>query len=345
VVLASIALSLALLAVNAETSTATISTPRRVLAATTALVPGLVVHGLGHLVAGDAETAIDLMWIEGAGVLLGAAGGSALALSGASRTVILPATLATIGGAGLFILSWLADLYGVLADGGIGIARTKDPTLEIRLGLAYVHDPTFDYRIFLTHDFELWLGSFALEPRAWIALDDDNARLGVAARYRVLEASVRGSYFDVRAGWIHHRYSLFSIDTLELELGGRLDLSWISRSLGGAFVESTAGVALELDQFREVELEGRGLLLARFGFGLYLGRGGSDGSEILVYYDHRHDGYAGGTKLRGLISGVPGHFGLAARWDFSPSLGVVLDAATGSAHVIGLSLVYREGAR
>src|SRR5688500_4736150 len=188
------------------------------------------------------------------------------------------ATLSAIGGTGLFITSFLADLFGVLFDGGFGVAPSRDPALELRLGLAYVYDPTFDYRVLLTSGLALWFGRFALEPKALIALDDDNARFGASARYRFLRADRgRGSYFDARGGFLHHRYGSagFSTNTLEIELGGRFDLSALSRTLSGAFLDGGAGVALELDRFREAT-EGRGLLLARFGFGLYLGRGGDD---------------------------------------------------------------------
>ena len=329
--------------VAAQTSTASVSPARRALSAGTALIPGAVAHGLGHLALGETSTALELLAIEGASILLGGAGGAVLAASGASRTLVLPAALATIGGVGLFILSYLADLYGASFESPLGEAA-RTPELEIRFGALYAYDPTFDYRWFLTHQLAYWLGPIALEPKVQIALDDDNARLGISARYRIVEATRRGSRLDLRGGYIHHRYGSadFSTNTLEIELGGRFDLQTLAPTLSGAFVEGSTGVALELDRFGIGVTDGRALLLARFGFGLFLGNGGS---ELLVYYDHRHDDLAGGTKIPGLISGVFGHFGLSALWNFSPSLGVALDAQTGSAHVVGLSLVYREGAR
>ena len=58
------------------------------------------------------------------------------------------------------------------------------------------------------------------------------------------------------------------------------------------------------------------MLLARFGFGMYLGDPAERGGEVVVYYDHRHDDFAAGLKLTGLGSGIPGHFGAEARYYF-----------------------------
>jgi hypothetical protein len=79
-------------------------------------------------------------------------------------------------------------------------------------------------------------------------------------------------------------------------------------------------------------------LLASFGFGMYLDH---RGSELLLYYDHRHDDYAAGLKITGLGSGVAGHFGTASRVYFDDSWGVGLDAQIGSAAVVSLSALFR----
>jgi hypothetical protein len=85
------------------------------------------------------------------------------------------------------------------------------------------------------------------------------------------------------------------------------------------------------------------LLLTRFGFGALLRGAAGPGSEVSVYYDHRHDGYAAGLLMAGLGSGVAGHFGLAGRWYFGRALGVLVDAQAGAALLAGLSLLVREG--
>ena len=50
------------------------------------------------------------------------------------------------------------------------------------------------------------------------------------------------------------------------------------------------------------------LLLARFGYGMYIGRRGGPRGEVSLYYDHRHDDFAAGLKTAGLVSGVAGSF-------------------------------------
>ena len=83
-------------------------------------------------------------------------------------------------------------------------------------------------------------------------------------------------------------------------------------------------------------------MLARFGYGFYLGSATSPRGEMLLSYDNRHDDFAGGLKLPGLGSGPVGHFGVEATV-LPPALGQLRAVAqAGSAHVLGLSLVYRR---
>jgi len=93
-------------------------------------------------------------------------------------------------------------------------------------------------------------------------------------------------------------------------------------------------------------LNASSLLLAHTGFGVYLGQRPPDpslGGEIELYYDHRHDGFAGGLRARGLGSGVPGHFGLRGQYVVSSGWGLRAEAQVGSAWVLGLSALLRVG--
>ncbi|MCA9546843.1 MAG: hypothetical protein KC613_20700, partial [Myxococcales bacterium] len=92
-------------------------------------------------------------------------------------------------------------------------------------------------------------------------------------------------------------------------------------------------------------LEGESLLLAGFAFGLYLGHARDGFGEVALYYDHRHDGYVGGAKLRGLGSGTPGHFGLRTRLRVWGPWGVDLHGEVGATWLGGGSLVYQWGGR
>ena len=104
------------------------------------------------------------------------------------------------------------------------------------------------------------------------------------------------------------------------------------------------GGALELYDFHaarsRLENNAFGLLLARFGFGVYFGNGARSG-EAQIYYDHRHDDFAAGMGVAGIGSGVLGHVGISGRYFFSPSWGVTALAELGSAVVVGASACYR----
>ena len=96
----------------------------------------------------------------------------------------------------------------------------------------------------------------------------------------------------------------------ELSVDTRYDLARVGPSLRGAFVELGLGYALGRIDY---DLSGLSipndlehLLLGRIGFGVTLRGLSAPGSELLVYYDHRHDDYAAGLKLTGLGSGVVG---------------------------------------
>ena len=72
-------------------------------AAGAAVFPGVLLHGMGHLVAGDRPTAYRLMAMEGVGVGLAAGGLATLAATGASRH-LSPLIFATpVAGVGMLI--------------------------------------------------------------------------------------------------------------------------------------------------------------------------------------------------------------------------------------------------
>jgi hypothetical protein len=333
------------------------STARGVAADVSAFIPGLLVHGAGHFVAGDTRTGQRLLALEGLGLGVFAAGGVPLVLTGASRRIVGTAAALTIGGVALFAISALADIYGVVAPaGGFGGAPAALPTWQAELGYRYVYNPVFAYRSFAVYGVELRSRRLRVAASAWLAADDPNARLRLLAGYRVWSGArhvtspaTDGSYLEWQAAFTRHAYlsDRFAVTTGETALAGRVDLVRIGPSLAGSFAEGSVGVALQNYDYRVngVGSDTNQLLLARFAYGIYFGGGtrrGPDG-EILAYYDHRHDGFAAGLKLGGLGSGVAGHFGLEGRCYFNESWGVAAEVLAGSAWVSGVSLVFRRG--
>jgi hypothetical protein len=340
------------------------SLPRRgTLPVAAAVVPGVLLHGSGHFAGGDRPTAWRLLRTEGLGAGLMVAGIGGLALTGASRRTIEPFIWTAAAGGGLFAGSWLADLYGVLAPpGGTGDPLRVAPVLETRLGTRYVGDPTLVGAALAGAALDLRAGRWRVSPGAWFAAEGGrNDRFEAALAFRITgpragaaaALAVDGSFLDLVAAGIHHRYdeglagpltAAFDMTSFELRADGRYDLRRYAPSLTGAFVEGSAGLGIGAYHYTAASTtEANTLLLARFGFGLYLGRRADRWGELRLYYDHRHDDYAGGFKMAGLGSGTIGHVGVDGRAFVTARWGFRAEVEAGSAWVAGLALVYRYG--
>lgn len=328
---------------------------RRALDTAVAVGPGALVHGAGHVAAGRSDTGRRLALTQAAGLGTMVGGLAGLAVTGASRYLVGPLALAVIAGGGLFFLPWAADVYGTVAyPEGSGAAPRYAPLLVSELGHRYVYDPQFRYRHFLVESVDLRLSAFRLAASGWFALDDEHARVRVLGGYRLsgprpTEAAADGSFVDLEAALTQHRFDSdgFRVTTGEESLNARRDLARWDAALTGSFVEGGFGLGLQRFEYRvpgmEIEPDINDLLLARFAFGFYLGRGESSG-EAQLFYDHRHDDYAAGLKLPGLGSGVAGHLGFDARW-FWGHWGLRAEGQVGSAWVGGASFLFRQGVR
>jgi hypothetical protein len=292
--------------------------------------------------------------MEGIGLGGVAVGGTTIVLTGASRYLVGPSAALVVGGVGLFGIALLADVYGAaMPESARGTARLTAPAVETSLGYAYVYDPQFQYRNFVRDSVTLRSGRWRVEGSGWFALDDPNARVRLLGARRLYGPLPRrqwpvardGSFLDADLAVTHHQYRSERFQTLaaEAELRGRLDLARIDPALHGSFGEMGFGLALAVFDY---DVPGLGFgsdwedfLLASWGFGMYLDR---RGSELTLYYDHRHDDYAAGLKITGLGSGVAGHFGLASRVYFDATWGVGVDAQIGSAAIASLSVLFRS---
>ena len=328
-----------------------LSAGRRTLAVVSSVVPGVVVHGSGHMVAGDWETGTLLLAAEGVGLAMAVTGLVGLGLTGASSELIIPLTWTVIEGGALLVIPALADIYGVSAPaGGTGLPLVRAQDLRAELGYRYVHNPIFDYQNFSVVGGEWRWRALRLAPEAWFAVDDDNWRLRTVAAWRILgprpdRTAEDGSFLELEGGYARHRYGTegFTESTFEASFGGRLDLERVSRSLRGSFAESSLGLAMGVYSYDDLVNEGTEMLLGRFAFGFYTGHARDGWGETSIYYNHRHDGYAAGLKMPGPGSGIGGHFGLQSTFAVWEGLGVKLHAESGSAHVVGASMLYQMG--
>ncbi len=302
--------------------------------------------------AGDRPTAKRLLLLDGASLTLFLAASSVLALSGASRRLVGPTLPFVVTGGAVFMLGWLADIYAATTGGrDVGAATWVTP-IGAELSYRYVYDPQFRYRHFAFAESSLRVGSLRVSPSAWLALDDDNQRVRVDAAYRTWGRTPRrtamdGSYVDLSHAYTLHRYASddFAVWTFEARLDGRLDLARIGRTLRGSFAEAQLGAGLELYNYdvpgAQFGDDAAGLLLARFGFGIYFGDGVRRTGEALLYYDHRHDDYAAGLGVTGIGGGFLGHVGARGHHFVSETWGVTWLVELGAAYVGGLGLHYR----
>jgi hypothetical protein len=228
------------------------------------------------------------------------------------------------------------------------------PHVDVELGYLYAHDPQFRYGSFATLRGDFRASAFRASPLAYVALDDDNQRLLLELAYRPLGRTpsrrfADGSFLELATGVRYHRYGSdgFAVTTSEWHLDGRLDLARVGKPLEGSFVEGQLGAALELYHFdapgSRSENNAFGMLLARFGFGVYVGTGPRSG-EALLYYDHRHDDFAAGLGVKGIASGPLGHFGLSGRYFLTRAWGASALLEVGSAVVAGGAVCYRYAA-
>jgi hypothetical protein len=343
---------------DAEQDHLTPSTGDRALATGAAIVPGIVVHGAGHYVLGDSSTAGKLLLAEGIGLGMVAAGGAGLFLTGASRYTVGPLAAISMFGVGVFSLALGADVYGVTtSDQGASEARRGlGPTrFESEFGYRYVYTPNFAYRDFLVERFTFWLDHTRVTPWALFSFAGDNVRYRLELAQRLLGPGVgeRAPYEDrleLEIAGTHHRYlpESFQRTTGELAVRGRWDLGHLGPSLRGAFVEGSLGYAYNVTAFDypgiSVEDDHDDLLLGTMAFGVLLRGFTAPGSEVTLYYDHRHDGLVAGFTMPGLGSGVAGHFGVTGRVYLDENWGITAEAAAGSAVTWGASLLFREGA-
>jgi hypothetical protein len=321
-----------------------------VLPALGAVFPGMLVHGTGHRIGGDSRTANRLLRGELLALGIAAAGGIPLGLTGASRRLSLPAIALILGGGGLLLLNWNADVYGSAGLGRVaGTPRLTLPRLETRLGYLYVYDPQFAYGSFASAGGRLRRDAWHVDIDAALALDDDNQRVRLEGGRRFLGPVATGTARDgsalgLDAALTLHRYGSDGFASL---LGqavgrGRYDLARIAPSLEGAFAEMWLGLGLEVVIYDGDTADPTDWLLGGFGFGMYLGEPAATHGEVRVYYDHFRGDLAGGLALPGGVNGYWGRLGVDGFAAWNPRWGVSFRAEVGSAYLASVGLVYRR---
>ena len=312
-------------------------------------MPGLLVHGSGHFVAGDRQTARRLLATESIGLSMVLGGIAGLSFTGASRKLVAPFILLTGAGVGTMMVTGLSDLYGVLApETGWGAPEPPVAT-TVRLGGLYVRNPTMPYRWLAGAAIESWAGGLRVAPAFYSNLDGQTLRADLRVSYRVrgarpTDTTPAPQHLDVSLGLFHHRErrapAEFDMTVGDLQAGGRLGLGGWLPSLTGAFAEWGAGPSIGGYHYGGAGApESAEALLFRFGFGLHFGAAGRRPPGRAAAgvrpparrLRRRHeDGRAGQRRHR--PRGAEGHVMFTRRW------GIGMELKAGAAHLVGLSL-------
>lgn len=326
----------------AEPAIATTAPPsagRRVLAGAAAIVPGVVVRGSGHFVAGDRRTATRLLLIEGAGLLLAAAGGIPIGLSGAAGET-MPGLALLLPGSALLFTSVAADVWGAAGGASIAGAPLLPDALALSAGYTAVVDPRVPFTHVATAAIDARRGRILGAAGGWYG--DGGWRAGLTAGVRITgprpgEPGREASSFDVVATVSEERRAAYAVDTFEAGVRGRLELARLAPSLRGSHVRAGLGAGVERIGYDAVDVTDlSGLITGHFAWGFTLGDGRARALEAELYYEHRRDTLAGGVTLPTPGNGFVGYFGATAtawrdRW------GLTATAEAGSAWVFSLA--------
>lgn len=325
-----------------------VSGARRAVSVGAAFVPGLLLHGSGHLALGERRTGLGLLGAEALGLtmLIGGIGG--LAVTGAADEFVPPLYWTAMAGAGLFFFSWGADLYGTLGLYQRESQASSSPAFwRISQGYQHVINPALPTTSLSKTQVELFWRRLSVHGMGYVDVRGaQDQRFELRARYRIAgqQSGPDASHVMLGTGFVRHRYSFArTTEALgELFAQGRYDLMRAAPTLQGLFLEGSAGVALGQYRHDEFGAQFEDLLLGTVGLGVYLGSQEMRRGELVVFYDHRHDGYVAGTKVEGLGSGAIGSANVRLRQRIGPRFGLDIGYGAGSAHVFDASITIRQ---
>lgn len=321
-----------------------ISTLNRALAVAFAIVPGVVVHGIGSWCVHENRAAKKLLIGEGAGLVLAAGAGLLVGGSGGSPYTV-PAIPLVVAGTGVFLQSWFTDIWVAAGGRRMWHAPRAPAPWSVELGTAWLHD-AYRERALLRGGGRIELGRIDIGAFALVDAIGDS-QLGQAdLRVRLLGSPATGeqtgdlSRLTVRLGSRYHRDAPDHVTqwTEELAIDGRLDLDRVDRRFAQSFVEFGTGVGLVRVGYSNGAHDWSSELLARFAWGAYLGGHG----EAMLFYEHTRDGLVGGLPAW-RASGFLGSVGALLDLRVHGPWGVRGELDIGNAYLTTISLVYRGG--
>lgn len=298
---------------RAQAEPAEISPARRAAAIAVAVFPGILIHGAGSWIAGEDRAAKRLLAIEGLGLGGLVVGGGPIAYSGSSPYTIWEGVPLVVGGTGLFVSSWLADLWTAAGGRDASRAPIAPPPWAIDVTTTWLHD-AYRERALLGGAGHVELGRLGLDAGGYVDAGGASNMAELAARWRLLGAAPTGraigdgSRLGIRAALRRERDDddRVTLATAEAVASGRLDLARVDPAIAGSFAELGVGAGITRTTYPRDLHDRDAILLAGFAWGVYLG----DRGEASLFYDHRRDGLAGGlaaSHAAGFVGSVGGN--------------------------------------
>jgi len=310
-----------------------VSTRRRVAATALAVVPGVLVRGLGSWIVGEKRTAKRLAGTAAIGLGGAALGGAAVGLSGGSPYTT-PGLPVLVAGSGLMLTTWLADIAVAAGLDRPGSARATAPW-SVELGTTWLHD-AYRERGLLRAAGTLELGRFGVGASTFVDPAGDSLTADGELRVRIWQR--RGSRLGARTGVRRHRDDLdrVTIVTGEAELATRIELAELDPTLAGTFVDLSLGLGIERASYPNGEAGNSSLLLGGFAWGVFLGERG----ELRLFYDHRRDSLAGGLAAW-RAAGFVGSFGAGLELGLTRNWSARGELEIGNAYLTTFAIRYR----
>jgi hypothetical protein len=320
---------------------------RRALAIATAVVPGLALHGAGSWVAKRPRAARQLLFAEAIGLGLLAAGGVPLLATYGSPRVAFPAVPIAVTGAGVFLGSWVGDLWASAGGDAWGGQPRAAASRWLQLGTAWSQDPYHGSRGLVIAAGGWRWGALGLSPRGQLGVTGREGEGGLELRWHLIGAAPRrqllerGHRLELRLGAFGRFDRDDDIESVwqEAEVGGRVDLAALTPALRGLFFDAAIGLGLEEARLAPGIWDTGALLLARSGVGVYLGRGRG---ELAFTYDHRRDDRVGGL-FAGRAAGFLGHVGAALDLRVRDATALRVSVEFGTALLTSVALRFEGG--
>lgn len=316
-----------------------VSGKRRALAIAAAVVPGLVVRGMGSWLVGEKRAAKRLATGAVSGLLVAGAFGGLVGITNASPYTV-PAIPFVLTGTGALLTTWAEDIWIAAGGGTLDTGPIAEPTWSIEVGETWQHG-AYHERLLQRLAAQVSVGRFGAST---VGLVDTNGEAWIGhldLRARVLGSRLCGNCITVRVGGRLQRDRADRVTQLvgEVEIGGRLALGRFDRAMRSAFVEASTGLGLNRITYASMVSERDTLLLGRFAWGAYI-----PGGEVTLYYDHRRDGIAGGIDAW-RAAGFMGSFGATADLRIDGPWALRGEFQLGNAYLTTLALSYRGGPR